>query len=375
MKILFPVNTRVLKRAREQAGFTIEDVRGEFKKIELWESGQETPTYSAIKKISKKYKKPSAYFLFPAPVIDKERLEKFRNMRDGKLPPNLIHLVNKAIKYQDNLKSIFIDRDKEHPHFSKIKIDLRNPETSARNTLEYIDEYLSDLNDNREGRLKNIRSVLEAMGIFVFKDDFSTRIGRGSEKADEDGFCIYDKDFPIIVLNNNTAQQRQLFTLCHELFHILSGDNSLVSTTDAYQEELAANIFASEFLVPQQSLRQYIKQNNFNSTHLSDEETIKKIANHYEVSRYVIAIKLSEINVIDNILKNTYLNKFKKDAKNYKKSSRGGNYYFTNRAYLSPRYVDAVSSLYHEGKLTPTDLGKSLSMKPAIAHRFVKEFV
>ena len=35
------------------------------------------------------------------------------------------------------------------------------------------------------------------------------------------GFCLQDDEFPIIYLNNSAAKSRQIFSLFHELAHLL----------------------------------------------------------------------------------------------------------------------------------------------------------
>src|SRR5207249_3884031 len=60
---------------------------------------------------------------------------------------------------------------------------------------------------NFEEALKNWRAAVENAGIFVFKDSF--------KQKDVFGFSLYDQEFPIILINNSTAQTRQLFTVFH----------------------------------------------------------------------------------------------------------------------------------------------------------------
>lgn len=371
--IVFPVNAQVLIRARKEAGFSIEEVKKEHKNIELWESGEALPTYSKIKKLSEKYKKPSCYFLFPGPVADKEKLEKFRNLRKGRLPPKLIHLVNKAMKYQSDIRSIFQVLPNRHPHFSKIKVKLNDPEELARTTSSYMEKHLPDFLKGKEDRLLRMRRVVEAMGVFVFKDDFSIRHGTKSELSKEDGFCLYDKDFPVVMVSNNISKKRQLFTLFHELFHILVGEDSMLSIHDSYNEELQANVFASEFLVPKESLKLYLQEKDLGGVDLEREEVVKEIAKHYEVSRHVIVIKLNQIGSIDDQLKESFLTEFKKENKKYKSKGEGGNYYPTIKSYLSPRYFSTITDLYHSGKITPVDLGRHLSMKSRSAYVLVNK--
>ena len=64
-----------------------------------------------------------------------------------------------------------------------------------------------------ETALKTWRKVLTDAGVFVFKDAF--RVEGYS------GFSLYDDEFPIIYVNNSATKTRQIFTLFHELAHLL----------------------------------------------------------------------------------------------------------------------------------------------------------
>ena len=54
------------------------------------------------------------------------------------------------------------------------------------------------------------RSSFEKIGISVFKDSF--------QNDGYSGFCIYDKEFPVIYINNNLSKNRQLFTIILFIF-------------------------------------------------------------------------------------------------------------------------------------------------------------
>ena len=55
------------------------------------------------------------------------------------------------------------------------------------------------------------------------------------------GFCLYDEDFPIIYVNNTTAKTRQIFTLFHELAHLLFHTSGVDTQGDGFVNELAGD--------------------------------------------------------------------------------------------------------------------------------------
>ena len=86
---------------------------------------------------------------------------------------------------------------------------------------------------NAETALEEWRKVLFNVGIYVFKDSF--------REPDYSGFCLYDDEFPIIYVNNTTAKTRQIFTLFHELAHLLFHTSGVDTRGDRFVNELAGD--------------------------------------------------------------------------------------------------------------------------------------
>lgn len=79
------------------------------------------------------------------------------------------------------------------------------------------------------------------------------------------GAAITHRSFPLIFVNSDFPQSRSLFTLAHELGHVLAGhaddsitlDRELSGSTDA---ERMANAFAASYLMPEDCIRREIAQ-------------------------------------------------------------------------------------------------------------------
>ncbi len=89
------------------------------------------------------------------------------------------------------------------------------------------------------------------IGIYVFKDSFKDNA--------ISGLCVKDNRFPVIVINNSMSFARQIFTLFHELYHLISDTSGaeiirddFFSMLDEGQSDIERNCdsFANSFLVP-----------------------------------------------------------------------------------------------------------------------------
>lgn len=99
--------------------------------------------------------------------------------------------------------------------------------------------------------IRNIFSLLESSGILLHEVN-------ADEKFDGVSF-ITDKGFPVIIVNKNIPNDRKRFTIAHELGHILMHNENNFPIASYRDKEKEANQFASEFLMPQEGIKNYLR--------------------------------------------------------------------------------------------------------------------
>ena len=270
-----PVNPDILKWARETAGLSVDDVVRKMKRKRVtaetvlsWESGEGSPSYPQLERIAYGiYKRPLALFFFPEPPQEETPKQSFRTLPEyaiERLPERIRFLIRKARVMQLNLAELY---DNANPASRHIVRDLSfDPRVSSEQMAATVRDYLGiDLVrqsrwKNSEEALKVWRDALEEHGVFIFKDAF---------KVDSfSGFCLYDEQFPIIYVNNSKPKNRQIFTLFHELAHLLFRTGGIDTPLDDYLDhlegdsrriEVLCNRFTGEFLVPGRDFEQRIR--------------------------------------------------------------------------------------------------------------------
>jgi Zn-dependent peptidase ImmA (M78 family) len=203
---------------------------------------------------------------------------------------------------------------------------------------------------------KEWRSALEEHGVFVFKDAF--------RDDTVSGFCLDDKDFPLIYVNNSSATTRQIFTLFHELAHLLAGTGGIDTPRDLYiasmsgnnrRIEVLCNQFAGAFLVPREHFRQQVAENTISESRVAD------LSREYSVSREVILRRLLDDKLISQAYYSQLVGKWTQEGP--KSSGSGGDYYLTKRVYLGERYLTTVFSQHYQGKISVEQLADYLGVK------------
>lgn len=378
VKEQIPVNPDVLRWARETLRLSQEEVAQRMNKklsdIEAWERGEASPTYIQLESLAYKiYKRPLALFFFPD-VPEEEAVERtFRTLPEQELhrmPSRILYLLRRARVFQLNLAELYDDVNPASRHVLR-DLDFA-PSVAVTEMAQQVRSYLGiDLAqqqswDDADDALKRWREVLEDHGVFVFKDSFNSP-GKKNEDSVEStfsGFCLYDTDFPIIYVNNNKAKNRQIFTLFHELAHLLMHTGGVDTRQDDYIDnltgndrriEILCNQFATEFLVPSGDFRERLAGKPIH------DRAIGEWAGLYGVSRETILRRLLDWG---RLSQQEYEEKTRQWRKERRESSgSGGNYYLTRGTYLGERYVEAVFSNYHQGKVSLEQAADYLDIK------------
>lgn len=164
---------------------------------------------------------------------------------------------SKILKFENKCKIIgyVIDELSESLEWPDFTLAPLNVEDGY--SPEYIANYTRRLmRFNNDEPIKNIFSVLESAGIILYEIN-------EDEKFDGVSF-ITDKGFAVIIVNKNFSNDRKRFTIAHELGHILMHNENNFPISLYREKEKEANQFASEFLMPESSIRNSLRNLRLN---------------------------------------------------------------------------------------------------------------
>lgn len=292
-----------------------------------------------------------------------------------RLCDNLVRLNEEQVRI---IKENYLGKVKEYFPEEAIAIfddsDISKSCNMVRNLLKINLNDQKKINDISKS-LEMWRDSFEKIGISVFKDSFQNNA--------YSGFCIYDDKFPIIFINNNLSKTRQLFTLFHELSHILfqtsgidiENDDSInegISNIKDKKIEQFCNKFASEFLVPNSDfINQYYQLKTTNS----DIEFIcQKLSKLYTVSKEVILRKIIDNHFYSPDIYQILVDKWNNELNNIPKRKQMGNFYNNKITYLGKNYVSIVFKEYFSHSISLSQASNFLMIKPKSFSEFSKRF-
>jgi Zn-dependent peptidase ImmA (M78 family) len=358
-----PINPKLIKWARERSGLTLQEASEKFSHIAEWESGEAFPTYPQLERLSDEFKLPVAVFFFPEPPAGPPIRESFRTLPDSEfdqIPRQVGFLLRKGKALQLNLAELTQGQNPA-PRLITRDLNFRDDvrvDTMATRVRGYLGITLPEQFAWRddEAALKAWRKALFDVGVFVFKDAFRAEV--------YSGFSLYDDVFPIIYVNNSSSKTRQIFTLFHELAHLIFHTSGVDTVEDRYirdlpdrqkRVEILCNRFAAEFLVPEAALNEAMAQR------AASEQTAELLAARFHVSREVIYRKFLDRDLIDQA---TYTRAARKWVEQRQPSGQGGDFYWTKISYLGREYIALALRQYHQNRIDDAQLAEYLDTKP-----------
>ncbi|MCY4464451.1 MAG: XRE family transcriptional regulator [Chloroflexi bacterium] len=375
------ITPSVLTWARERAGYKADQLAAKCNSVDIsgFERGDDRPTYREIEAIADKLQLPVAVFLLPEPPDWPPIEETFRTLGSeqfAEIPPRIRLLLHKARGFQISLDELNNGRN---PALTQIARDLPlHPTTNLVAAAKRIREYLGVSFEDQFGwtnaavALKAWRSAFYKVGVSVFKDAF----------GDDNycGFCLYDTEFPVIYVNNSNAKTRQIFTIFHELAHLLH-KTSGVDRRDAFKHghiyehaeiEKRCNALANAILVPASAL-----DNDLQGAPASREEA-ERLAKRFRVSSTVIYRNFRDRGLIAQTEYESFIAEQNTQWQNRhldKKKRGGGDSYRTRLAYLGEDYVELAFRRYYEERIDDEELAEYLNIPPKQIDKLEQTFL
>ena len=287
-------NPKILKWARENAGFTIEEIAKKMNKdvdsFSLWENGKKIPTFKQLSTLSSIYRYPSAFFFDDIVPESKPLPVDYRTMPDKTIEnfPEIKFEIESANEKREIALDLSYKLGLNIPNFELSCSIEDEPEEVANNIRNYLqipiekqfkwkkDEYTS---------LNNWKSILEQIGVIVFQ--FS-----GIAPGEIRGYSINKKPLPVIGVNTGDSPKARNFSIFHELAHIVSGTEGVCNMEKRDNKiERFCDSVAANFLIPSTNLlKEKIVQEN--DSMIWDENDLFNLSKKYSVSMESMLIAL-----------------------------------------------------------------------------------
>lgn len=369
------ITPEVLAWARNLDGITIDDIAAKLhtapEKILSWEQRTSYPTVTQAKNLAKQYRVPFVYFYLPDTPKKLKRLEKtdyrtFGNNGNSIITSRELRWFLRDIEDRRDAVLSLYEEEKREPLSFPIKLsagaDMEEIAAAIRNLLELTEDIQCKFR-KPEVALSHCIRVLEKWDVLIFQ---ATKIAPSEMR----GLSIAYERMPIIALNRKDEPSARLFTLCHELVHIVTHTSGIcndVNENSVSQNvmEMKCNQIAGKILVPLNELSSHptigkIRKYGF------DDSYVYQVSRDFAVSKEVILHALWEMKIITRENYFDILARYIDEYKSYKAKKKGG--------FLPPAtdtgtqvgklYARTILNAYYTDKISARDAsGYLLNLK------------
>ena len=368
------VDPALLEWACNRSGVKREALQQKFRELPKWLSGEKLPTEVQLQSFANATFTPFGSFFSETPPADSLPVSDFRvrgSKSDGPPSPHLLDTVYNCQEQQAWYRD-YLQASGESPldWVGSQRSDTRPNEAAAQfATMLGFDVDSRSKASNWEEGLRVVRRSLEEAGVLVMINGVvGNNTRRPLDPEEFNGFALADKLAPLVFVNNTDFKASQMFTIAHEVGHLLLGESG-VSDDSVGVDQVPANeawcdLFAAELLVPEADLGS--QETDFGSVEKAD---LQHLASRYKVSKVVVLRRLRTANLIGA---RRYFDLFLEEREEFasrraardarRQRNRGGNFYSTFFQRNGRRFAGAVVASTLEGRTTYDEMSRLLGI-------------
>lgn len=354
------VNPSILSWARTERGYNLnqaaEKLGKDIDKVREWENSGENISFPELKKIAKTYKRQlSVFFLEETPKETKLPKDR-RNLKvqEHNLSVGTMLAVRRTNRYLKLVRELSDKEEVEQQYTWLAKVNRSNNLSgvapAVRNWLGVSVNDQRKLYDSHQA-LRLWRERIESkLGIYTFQFPIPDN--------ELDGFSYIEEGVPYaITLNSKNTNNRKIFTLFHELGHILEGSSGICLTMPANAPNVAerrCDSFAAEVLLP----KEYIKKPY-------DFDELKILAKEMKVSAEVYARRAYDQKIINKEKRDSFI----RQIRQAKLPTSGHDDMripplVLSKSQRGESFFNLIIDAYDRGKINGSDVADILRVRP-----------
>lgn len=362
------INPDILVWARQTAGYGQEDAAKKLgvslDTLHKWEAGEGFPTLRQLRIVGNVYKRPTAIFYKTITPSVPPKLPDFRLIHGEhqEYTPHLLIEIRRAFERRKVALELASQLDEQVPHFvltAKLTDKAEQVAQALRKAINIPVENQYAWKDHYEA-FRNWVSSIESLGVLVFHVN-------NVEIEQMRGFSIGEHPFPVVAVNGKDSPRGRIFTLFHELAHIIIHNSGVCNLYDEedhphHNVEAFCNQVAGEFLVPSDALlnQDIVASNQGNN--VWDDWQLNSLANKFMVSQEVILRRLVSLKrTTEQFYKQKRAHYLKIYTQRKSKSTDGFMPFYRRVLRTNGRtYTNLVLNAYNNEEISSRDLSNFL---------------
>jgi Zn-dependent peptidase ImmA (M78 family) len=354
------VSERIFLWALDRSNLTEDSLVKKFPKIREWISGAVRPTLRQLESFAKATRTPFGYFFLDNPPDERLPIPHFRTIDDEEFSqpsPDLIDTVHTMQRRQAWMREFLLENGEEPLSFVGSSNPAEDPVSIAdkmRRLLGFGSQWAASYSGWTHA-LRVLQNAMEDIGILVVVNGVvGNNTRRGLNPAEFRGFVLVDDFAPLVFVNGADGKAAQMFTLAHELAHVLLGSSAsfdlrgLQPADDPVEQ--ACNRIAAEFLVPETELREIWPKVQH------DLEPVQSVARFFKVSQVVAARRALDVSILTKTEFFEFYNRYLEGEQRTKTAPQtGGDFWANQNLRIGRRFGADVVRAAQEGRILYTE--------------------
>jgi Zn-dependent peptidase ImmA (M78 family)/DNA-binding XRE family transcriptional regulator len=369
----------LIRWVREDAGLLVEDAARRVNvspdRLQSWELGEAQPTIAQLRKLAEVCKRPLAVLYLSRPPKHFQALRDFRRL-PGKGPPVESPQLRAEVRRARFRREVAIEllESLEEP-VPQLRATIRlddEPEQAGRKLRSVLAVSVEEQQSWKDQyrALRAWRSALEAAGVMVLQ---TTTVPRDECR----GFSISEFPLPVIVTNESDSPRGRIFTMLHELAHVLLRRGGVCDLDEQgrrppeeQQIEVFCNYVAGAALVPRAEILAEVGAGPRRPS-WPDEE-LRRLSEQFSVSREVVLRRLVTLGRATQAFYQQKRAQFQREYEEYlegerrKRKEKGGTGpppYRRAVGSAGPYFTRLVLDSYRREKITSSDVTDFLDIR------------
>lgn len=350
----------VLEWAIRRTGMDGDDLHAQFPKLDKWIAQEAKPTLAQARKLADKARIPFGRLLLEAPSSGDQNVADFRTVRSaavGEMSPDLQEVFfaaqNRLAWYSDHAESNGV----EAPSIIGSVSNETSPRTAAIVTRELLG---FETNEPIPGNDKvlTLTRAMEETGLLVSRNSVVGNANRRALSVTEfRGFTIEDDGFALVFVNTNDAKSAQLFSLAHELGHVVRGKPGISDHSEHQELERWCNSFGAEFIAPVDAVRSTFEPGDV-------LEAVNTVARRFGLSREASLLRLRELGLVSRAEQEDAARKILGVVRQSEERREGGpQFHVLARSRVGELFFDTLTQAAVDGQVSDLEAARYLGVR------------
>ncbi len=345
------IQPNLLRWVIQRAGISEEKAIETFPLLNGWLFQEKQPTLNQLKKFAAKFYVPFGYLFMSNLPIEKIPFPMFRGEagQQDHFNLNVYDTVMNVQARQEWLEEYLEENDIKTCNF----IGSITTKTSISETVRRLRSIL-DLDDRwafslatPDAAVSLLGQKIEDTGVFLaYNGVVGNNTHRPLKVSECRGFALVNEKAPYIFVNSADSKSAQLFTLIHEVAHLMLGVSAGHAGSEVLNHEATENycdMVAAEFLVPASVLREIW----INDT--------KSASRRFKASELVVARRAHDLCLMSDTEYKAFWAMYSQRQLRIKKKSTGGSFYLTSVKRVGRNFAIHVRNAVNNKQLNYTE--------------------